>query len=818
MVRVSPPSLSASSGELSELMYARRDFTRFQNGARASRGFIPLPEGPATRLPGTRFMGFTHGDGAQDARIMAFVFRDEDAILLEWTANLLRFWRQGALILSGAAPYTIGTPYTLAQARRLQSLQSADRIYLTEGDLPPQTLSRFGLTNWAISATSFTGGPFADRNIDDTKQVRVSGTTGAITLTATSAIFGAHHVGTLFQLVETDKDNTPYWTADVTVRIGDQVYYDGHCYQVVAFDGSRGTTGGSFPTSWGSSENPQDPPATYPNGQVIWTLITYSDAYQEWEPSVSVRLGDRRNRGEYSWEVTGFTTGTQRSSGVNAPTHTEGDWLSEAGGPVWRYLHSGSGIVRITAVADDTHASGTVVGRIPSGLVATYTHRWAEQAWSTVAGWPRAIGAFGQRHIYGGTPTEPRRLWHGVINGTTDMTSGPNDDDGFSYALSASRKRQGRIRAITEGPDELFILTEADEIVGTATDADRAFARETAKYTIVSENGCADTLPEMVDGLPVYLSKDASRLLYEQVEQATGRLKAENLTAISRHILGGQAIKLVRQISPLPLLWILLKGGELACCTFEPGQQVVGFSRHNLGGVVTDMEILPSDDGTSQDLWLVVRRRLRGEDFHCIERLEKPFIDLDGVTPVLADAWHQMCARRWTGAEATVIPGFSHLAGERVTAWTDLGAFTDLPVSGDGTVTLPQAVTSAIVGIDVTDQQRFDTLDVVIGQPDGGDDGRLRTHRVSGIRVHRSAGGTFEVIQQSDAADPSSTGAEPLFPRWGDPFGPPVLRDGVVEMPGHKGWAHQTWLRIRPEPGAPLTMAARTPTLMITDD
>lgn len=813
MVRVSPPSLSASSGELSELMYARRDFSRFQNGARACRGFLPLPEGPATRLPGTRFMGFTHNAGAADARLMAFVFRDEDAVLLEWTANLLRFWRNGSPVLSAGVPYSIAAPYSLAQARHLQSLQSSDRIYLTDGVQPPQTLSRFSLTNWTLAPTVFQNGPFADRNLDQSRQVVVSGSSGVITIVADADIFGAHHVGTLMQLLETDNADTPYWAADVKADLNDRVYYDGKCYGLVDFDGRAGKTGSSFPAIWGGS-----PPATYTDNQVIWTNIAYSALYADWQANTLVNLGNRRNSGLHSWEVTGFTTAPgSRTTGVNPPTHLEGDWLAEKGGPVWRYLHDGAGIVRITAVADARHATATVEKAVPDGLTSTPTYRWAEQAWSNMRGWPCAIGAYEQRHIYGGTPSEPRRLWHGVINGTTDMSAGAADDDGFSYALTAIRKKQGAIRAIAAGDNAVFVLTDADMVVGQNTDANRAFARETAKYTITSEDGAATAVPEMVDGMPLFLAKDGARLLYAQLDQ-NGRIRPENLTAISRHIFGRDALKIVRQTSPVSWLWVLLANGDLACCTFEPSQQVVGFSRHSFGGHVTDIEVLPSDDGLTQHLWLVVRRTLGGVDRHCIERMEHPFIDLNGTPAVLADAWHQMCALRWTGVASTDIAGFVHLAGQSVTAWTDFGAFADLTVAEDGSISLPLPVTSAIVGLDVTDSQRFDTLDMVVGQPDGGDDGRLRTHRATGLRVHRSTGGTFEVCMTTDGVAQPGSVAERIFPQWSDPFSAPPLRDGIVELPGHKGWAHQTWLRIRPEPGAPLTITARTPTMMITDD
>ena len=214
-------------------------------------------------------------------------------------------------------------------------------------------------------------------------------------------------------------------------------------------------------------------------------------------------------------------------------------------------------------------------------------------------------------------------------------------------------------------------------------------------------------------------------------------------------------------IAQIPWAAILLHDSTIRTDAWGFAQAVVGTPEDPDGLYDAAIEVLPSDDGTSQDLWLVVRRLLGGVTRFCIERMEPPFIDLDGTGADLGKAWHQMCARRWQGDPSAIVSGLSHLAGETVTAWTDLGAFVGHLVSPAGEVHLPQQVTWAVVGIDVTDRQRFDTLDVVIGQPDGGDDGRLRTHRVTGVRVHRSAGGTFQVCRGSDGKEIEDTPSRP---------------------------------------------------------
>lgn len=816
MVRVSPPTVSASSGELSELMFGRRDFVRFQNGLRACRGFIPLPEGPVTRCPGTEFIGYTRDNGP--ARLMAFVFQDQDAIMLEWSDTRIRFWRNGSLVEDINGIYTLLSPYDEAALNRLQSLQSADRIYLVDGTMAPQRLSRFALANWTIGQTPFVGGPFAPRNLDEQLAMHFTAVTGPGSLIAVNPVFTADHVGTLFQLFDMDTSETPYWAADIEANVGDRVYYDGRVYQIAGFDGQSGYTGTVEPAvSGGGAIIAND-------NQVSWTLVVIGNpsGHGNWPAGVLLPLGHRVYFpiAGITAEITGFTgnpTGGTRTTGVNPPVHTLGLWLAEKGGCIWAFVHDGSGIVRVTGYASPTQVFATVEKRIPEGCVTSNTYRWAEQAWSDARGWPLAIGSFEQRHIYGGTLTDPRAIWCSVAGGTADMTAGVNDDDGFSYNLPNQPAQAGEIRSITGLGEALFIATAADELIGRATDADRAFAAAAARFTPDDSQGSSPGMPVMVEGQPVFIDATGKRILALAMSE-TGRFRAENLTLIARHITGTGITKLVYQKSPLSVVWGLRDDGTMLGMTYLPSQQALGFHQHHLGGFIEDIEVLPSDDGTSQDLWLIVRRTLNGVVKRCIERLQPPFIALDGTEAHRPSAWFQVCAKRTQGAAATSVGGLGHLEGETVTAWTEHGAFTGLLVT-NAQVTLPRASETRIIGLDITNRQYIDTLDITTGQPDGGDDGRKRVHRATGLRLHRTSGGTFQVRGQSEGnVTPAEEqlAAQPILPPIA--FRTTGLHDGVVELAGQKGWRHQMHLRIRPEAGAPITVSGWTPTIMIGDD
>lgn len=231
-MRLNPPQLTFSAGEVSPLLYGRTDYQRTQSGLRQCRGFLPLRQGPVTRAPGTLYRGRTRGDAA--ARLVAFQFAEDDAVVLEFTHLRMRVWRYGALVMAGASPYELVTPYPAASLGRLKWVQSADVIYLVDGLRPPQRLARLALNSWTIGDASFSRGPFAEENTNEAVTISASGDIGAVTLSGVGGPFVAGHVGGLMSLRVVDDDTIPEWTGNTPVAVGDRMRYDGRVYLVTA--------------------------------------------------------------------------------------------------------------------------------------------------------------------------------------------------------------------------------------------------------------------------------------------------------------------------------------------------------------------------------------------------------------------------------------------------------------------------------------------------------------------------------------------------------------------------------------------------------
>lgn len=230
-MRSAPGQWSFSSGETSPLLFGRPDYQRYQNGARVMRGFLPLRQGGATRAPGTLYRGATKTNSY--ARLVGFEFASNDSAILEFTDQLMRVWRYGALV-GGETPFELATPFTEAMLDDMQFQQSADVIYITTGGaMPIQQLRRFALDNWTVGPVTFKRGPFMPLNTDASISIQSDNRAGAVTLTATGGdVFENDHIGGLFRLIEEDTD-VPEWTGNTTVAPLDLMRFNGRTYRVV---------------------------------------------------------------------------------------------------------------------------------------------------------------------------------------------------------------------------------------------------------------------------------------------------------------------------------------------------------------------------------------------------------------------------------------------------------------------------------------------------------------------------------------------------------------------------------------------------------
>lgn len=178
-----------TAGELAPELLGREELHAYEFGARRLRNVVLQPTGGVTRRPGLRHVAMLPGP----ARLVPFEYSTEQVFLCVLTAGLLTV-RAG-----DNAVATLAAPWTAAMLDQIAFAQDSETLLLLHPAMPPQRVQRSAGGAWSLGAWSLAREPF-HRFADAAITLTPSAISGAITLTASAAVFVAAHVGLRFRL------------------------------------------------------------------------------------------------------------------------------------------------------------------------------------------------------------------------------------------------------------------------------------------------------------------------------------------------------------------------------------------------------------------------------------------------------------------------------------------------------------------------------------------------------------------------------------------------------------------------------------------
>lgn len=156
---------SFNNGEISPLLYDRVDYQKFVSSVKSGKNMFVHAQGGMSNRAGTLMLA-----QAKDAvvRLIPFEFSNTETYMIECGNKYCRFHTTNGLVVNtDGTPYEITSPFTTADLENIRFCQSGDVMYLAWGG-KPQTLTRYGHTNWEIKDYDFKNGPY-----DVTKEEKV---------------------------------------------------------------------------------------------------------------------------------------------------------------------------------------------------------------------------------------------------------------------------------------------------------------------------------------------------------------------------------------------------------------------------------------------------------------------------------------------------------------------------------------------------------------------------------------------------------------------------------------------------------------------
>ena len=771
MAKASPIQANFNAGEFAPSLEGRIDFPKYNNGCKRLENFIPMIQGPARRRSGTRFVREVKNSNDR-TWLIRFEFAETDSYILEFGDQYIRFYTNDGVVLDNGSPYEISTPYTAADLTtsigtlRLRMVQSADVIYIVHPDYPPKKLSRFGPTNWTLTDIEFKGGPFLDIDPDETIEVYASGNTGTVTLTASSGIFASTDVGSLILLEEEDLSAIKPWASGQELSTS-----------------SSGSSGSNVFGILRRSEG-----KTY-------KCVTSDQAPASDPPSVIRTGGDRPVH----------TSGVASDGDGEPKQPDDSDPTVYREGVEWEFLDPGYGWARITGYTSATQVTAEVVSRFPNGVVGSSnkTTRWAFSRWSATRGYPGHVGFFRERLTFA-----TNQILNFSVAGDFENFAARNPsgeiapDQAITIEIASDTVNEVQWMVPSDG---LLIGTAGGEFVCSELTTDEVFGPGNVKIAEQSQYGSRSVIPVRVGTAVLFVQRAGRKLRELQYEFANDRFASTDLTVLSEHITETGITDLVFQQEPHSIVWGCKADGELIGFTFNRNQDVLGWHRHPLGGdaVVECLEVIPSPQGTQDDLWMIVRRTINGQTKRYIERLEEDFIESTDIE----DAFFVDSGLSYNGSPTDTLSGLSHLEGEEVAVLADGSAHPRVTVES-GSITLQREASVVHVGLPY--ESLLQTMRIEAGAEDGTAQGKTKRITKAVFRFLSTVG--------AKAGDSVDNLDEIQFRRPSDPMDQaiqPFTGDKLVEWPG--SYDFDGYLIVKQDQPLPMTVLAIMPQVLTQD-
>lgn len=801
MARANPYLAAFNAGEFSPRMVARVNFEAYDNAASLMENLILMPQGGFQRRPGSRYVAEVKNSAANGVALYPFEFSTEQAYVIEAGDRYFRFFRNQAQLVAtniGAAitngDFTVGITGWTDQSAGTGAIShnaSAGRLSLDGGGAGNEAIAEQTVTTTTTGVAHVL--KFAAYGIPgETLIVRVGSTSGASDYLADLELTEGYHTVTFTPAA------SPFYlqfefATDHGMELDNISLIDNTAVELETPYNTQLSSLVLFETKYAQSADVMyfTHPSYWPHrllrrGATDWSLVRvdYRDG-----PYVSDNISATTlTLSGTSGDVTVTASATV---GINGGL----GWLTTDIGRVIRWKDPAGNWtwLRIYAWTSSTVVSAAVLGANASATTATTN--WTIGRYSNTNGHPGAVGLFEERLFFAGSNRAPQRFDGSV---TADFhrfsPSDPDgtvvDDNALSYTIASEQVNRIRWIAATS---RLILGTTGGEFVisssGAAlTPSDLSVRQNTA-------NGVANVAPLKINNRVLFVQRAGRKLRDFRFDFNQDSYIATDATILADHVTASGIKQMAYQQEPDSLAWVLRNDGQVATMVYEPGQQVIGWSRQVFGGsfgsgaaVCESVASIPGRDAAGQvfpsddrdEVWVIVKRTIDGNTRRYVEVIERAYEGprLEAYTTTTAwraavradqkDAFYVDSGLTYDGVATTTISGLDHLEGETLDLLVN-GAFHPQKTVSSGSITLEYEATTVQAGLPA--RWRFRSLKLPYGVSAGGSTGVVKTkrvHRVGYVLMDASAfrqGSTFEALETKEFREVADLmdNAVPLF-------------------------------------------------------
>lgn len=631
-----------TAGEVSPLIAARTDLTRYETGLKTLQNFTVLAQGGVTSRPGTVFVAEAK-DSSTDSRLIRFQFSTTETYAIEIGHLYMRFYygtqqareaaktitgitaANPAVVTSNSHGYSNGDHVYIDSVAGMTQINSATRRY-TVANVTANTFELSGINSTSYTAYSSAG------NCQKVYTVTTKWTESEIReldfKQSADVIYITHKNHTPYKLTRSAHTT---WTLTPCMKDADE-------------------TGATL---------------LFTDGPYLAENIT----------ATTITLG----------ATSGSTTLTASSivginGGVGFQTTDIGRLVRWHDGTNWKWWE-------ITARTSTTVVTATLKSST-AAAVTTATIRWRLGAWSESTGFPSLVSFYQDRLVFACTKgtydAKPDTFWASVTSDYLNFAPGTAlATDALDLTLNS-----GQVNSIQwlASHDTLRIGTAGSTYKIFSSSQSAALTPTDKSSSVVTTDRCSSLRSISVNSSTLFWNNSSTILSDMKYIYTENEVKSFPITKVSEHITKGGVFDWDYEQNPDNILWACRNDGQLIGCTYQTEDEIIGWHRHVLGGtdaLVKSVCSLPVSDGADRT-WLIVSRTINGGTKRFIEYISERY-DVENETSnnieapesaIFSDASYTHTGYKPAATltpAATTGSGITFTAGSAVFASTDVG-------------------------------------------------------------------------------------------------------------------------------------------------
>jgi hypothetical protein len=582
--------------------------------------------------------------------------------------------------------YTVTTPYTTAQLDEVQWVQSGTSMYLVHSAHEPRTLTRNSDTDWDLDTVTFLPPPTYEAGYSPSTTMTPAATTGtAVNFTAGTGVFLEGDVGrqivnlsdgetgrasivsitsttvAVCDIVEDFTDTNAIASGDWKMDLSPVVDLEFDAIQAGAIVNIRseypaGSLGDRITITGITAANPAVVTTSAAHGLVNGDKVVIKDV---------VGMTTLNNK---SFTVDNKTSTTFELEGENSSgyiAYASGGIVQQQlddivvdafrSDDVGKYILANGGVAQVIAVnaADDVDAE-----IIKSFNEIDTTGNWTLEVatWDATRGYPRAVGIYEQRLVFGGTTAEPQDVWMSEVGIFEGFGVGPDDEDSIQITMGSNQVNEIN-----------WISTARDLVVGTSggeltlqNSSTGALSASTIQQKARTYHGSEIQQVQNVKEEILFIQSSGTKLRTFRYDFNLDGYTGENLNFLSQHLADEGIKEIVYAQEPETLVYAVTDEGNMLVGTYDRSKKILGWTKYTTDGTFENVQSITR--GTQDEVWVIVKRTINSNTRRYIERFTQAdgTDDTDGFSDSYLTLSTPLTITGITAADPAVVTSASH--------------------------------------------------------------------------------------------------------------------------------------------------------------